>query len=86
MALTSSITLGNRFAGELPELAVGWQAEEFPDPRLLVLNELLAVDLGLDPAWLREPEGVHRLTHDVLAQHRADRGQPVPATGERRPA
>ena len=61
VALTSSITLGNRFAGELPELAVGWQAEEFPDPRLLVLNELLAVDLGLDPAWLREPEGVRLL-------------------------
>jgi serine/tyrosine/threonine adenylyltransferase len=58
VATTSSITLGSRFATELPELAVGWQAEEFPDPRLLVLNDVLAADLGLDPAALREPEGV----------------------------
>lgn len=58
VAPTSGITLGSRFATELPELAVGWQAEEFPDPRLLVLNDVLAADLGLDPAGLREPEGV----------------------------
>ena len=32
-----------------------WQAEEAPDPRLLVLNEPLAAELGLDPASLREP-------------------------------
>src|SRR5680860_1187207 len=66
VAPTSSITLGNRFAGGLPELSVRWQAEEFADPRLLVLNELLAADLGLDPAWLREPEGVRLLVGSAV--------------------
>ena len=39
-------------------MAVRWQAEAAPDPRLLVLNEALAADLGLDVAWLRSPDGV----------------------------
>jgi serine/tyrosine/threonine adenylyltransferase len=66
VAASSSTTLGNRFADELPELAIGWQAQEFPDPRLLVLNEPLAEDLGLDPAWLREPEGVRFLVGSAV--------------------
>src|SRR3712207_8594714 len=37
-----------------------------PDPRLLVLNEPLATDLGLDPAWLRSAEGVGLLTGTVV--------------------
>jgi uncharacterized protein YdiU (UPF0061 family) len=52
------VVLDNRFARELPELAVSWQAEKAPDPRLLVLNEPLAAELGLDPARLRTPEGL----------------------------
>ena len=39
-------------------MAVPWQAEEAPEPRLLVLNEPLAAELGLDPAWLRSPDGL----------------------------
>ncbi len=31
-----------------------------------------------------DAQGMHRLAEDVLAQHRADRGQAVPAAGERR--
>ncbi|WP_267894725.1 protein adenylyltransferase SelO family protein [Nocardioides sediminis] len=58
VAPASSITLGTTFADELPELAVGWRAAEFPEPRLLLLNEALAVDMGLAPAWLRAREGV----------------------------
>ncbi len=54
----SSIALDGRFARELPELAVAWQAAAAPDPGLLVLNEPLAVELGLDPAWLRTPDGL----------------------------
>src|SRR4051794_311409 len=42
-------------------MAVPWQAAEAPDPRLLVLNEPLATELGLDPAWLRSPDGVRLL-------------------------
>ena len=52
-----TVRLGNRFARELAELAIPWQAEETPDPRLLVLNEPLATELGLDPTWLRTAEG-----------------------------
>lgn len=56
-----ALSLDNRFARELPELALPWQAEEAPDPRLLVLNEPLAAELGLDPALLRGPGGVRLL-------------------------
>src|SRR5574337_181238 len=60
MSLPSAATvvLDDSFAREFPELAMPWQAETPPDPRLLVLNEALATELGLDPAWLRSPEGV----------------------------
>ncbi len=51
-------TLEDRFARELVELAVPWRAAEPPEPRLLVLNEPLASELGLDPAWLRSPDGL----------------------------
>ncbi|GAA5116631.1 YdiU family protein [Alloalcanivorax gelatiniphagus] len=57
-----TVALDRRFATELPELALPWQAAEAPDPRVLVLNETLAGDLGLDPQWLRTPEGVGLLT------------------------
>ncbi|WP_091647063.1 protein adenylyltransferase SelO [Micromonospora pallida] len=55
------VNLDDRFARELPEMAVPWQADEPADPRLLVLDEPLAVTLGLDPAWLRSPDGVRLL-------------------------
>jgi uncharacterized protein YdiU (UPF0061 family) len=50
--------LEDRFSRELPEMALRWQAEAAPDPRLLVLNEALATQLGIDPAWLRSSDGV----------------------------
>lgn len=56
-AIPSTLTFEGRFARELKELAVPWQAEEAPDPQLLVLNEPLASELGLDPSSLRTPEG-----------------------------
>ncbi|HVM28972.1 MAG TPA: YdiU family protein [Mycobacteriales bacterium] len=58
--------LDDRFARELPELAVRWQAEDAPDPRLLVLNEPLAVELGLDPDWLRTSEGLRFLVGTLV--------------------
>jgi uncharacterized protein YdiU (UPF0061 family) len=61
-----TVFLDNQFARELPELAVPWQAEVAPDPRLLVLNEPLAAELGLDPTWLRSPEGVRLLLGHLL--------------------
>ncbi|MBM7807526.1 uncharacterized protein YdiU (UPF0061 family) [Geodermatophilus bullaregiensis] len=62
VAPATHVRLESRFARELPEMAVPWQAAEAPDPRLLVLNEPLATELGLDPAWLRSTEGVGLLT------------------------
>lgn len=56
-----SVVLDDSFAREFPELAVRWQAETPPDPKLLVLNEPLAVELGLDPDWLASPAGVELL-------------------------
>jgi len=61
-----SIVLGDRFARELPELALPWQAERVDDPQLLVLNEPFATDLGLDPDWLRSPEGLQLLVGNAL--------------------
>ncbi|WP_430792051.1 protein adenylyltransferase SelO [Actinoplanes sp. G11-F43] len=54
--------LGTRFADELPEMGVSWRAAEPPAPELLVLNEPLAVELGLDPGWLRSADGVRFLS------------------------
>jgi uncharacterized protein YdiU (UPF0061 family) len=57
VAPSPAVVLDNRFARELTELAVPWRAREIPDPQLLVLNEPLAHELGLDPAWLRSQDG-----------------------------
>ncbi|SDE30816.1 protein adenylyltransferase SelO [Nocardioides lianchengensis] len=54
----STLVLGHRFADALPELALPWQAEEAPEPRLLVLNESLASELGLDADALRADLGL----------------------------
>lgn len=62
MTTTLAIDLGHHFAAGLPELAVPWQAAETPEPRLLALDEGLAVELGLDPDALRSPAGLGLLT------------------------
>ncbi|AWB92106.1 protein adenylyltransferase SelO [Aeromicrobium chenweiae] len=65
---TSSATfpLANHFATELSELALPWRSEPTPDPRLLVLNDRLAAELGIDPDELRGPDGVGLLTGTVV--------------------
>lgn len=67
-APASTVVLGDRFARELPELGIAWQADEVPDPRLLVLNEPLAEQLGLDPAALRAPDGLGLLVGNRLPE------------------
>nr|WP_085265982.1 YdiU family protein [Mycolicibacter longobardus] len=57
------------FARELPELAKPWQAATPPDPKLLVLNEELAAELGLDPDWLRSQDGLKFLTGNEIPDH-----------------
>ncbi|MHA7141235.1 protein adenylyltransferase SelO [Arthrobacter sp. Sr33] len=61
-----AVTLDDRFARELSEMAVPWQADEAPDPRLLVLNVPLAAQLGLDSESLRTAEGSRLLTGTLL--------------------
>src|SRR5262249_15053303 len=58
--------LGGHFARELPDMAVAWKAADAPDPKLLALNEPLALDLGLAPDWLRTPDGIGLLVGAVL--------------------
>lgn len=68
VASDATVVLGDRFSRELPEMAVRWQAEVPPDPRLLVLNERLAADLGLDAAWLRSDDGVRFLVGALVPE------------------
>jgi serine/tyrosine/threonine adenylyltransferase len=67
-AATSLVSLGDRYARELPELALPWQARELPEARLLLLNAPLAADLGLDPEMLRSPEGVGLLSGTAVPE------------------
>ena len=60
--------LDDRFARELPELAVRWQAEAAPEPRLLVLNEPLATQLGIEPSWLRGQDGLRFLIGNLVPE------------------
>ncbi len=62
VALRSGLSLANHFASDLPEMAVPWQAAETPGARLIVLNEPLAGELGVDPTFLRSSDGVALLT------------------------
>ncbi|MCD4532859.1 YdiU family protein [Nocardioides sp. cx-169] len=68
LAPATAVALGDRFARELPELALEWRAEEAPSPTLLALNEPLAAGLGLDPASLRTDEGVRLLVGNHLPE------------------
>lgn len=63
-----TVALSDRFARELPELCAPWEAHELLDPRLLVLNETLARDLGLDPSALRSPHGLLVMTGNVIPE------------------
>jgi uncharacterized protein YdiU (UPF0061 family) len=58
VAPDTTVALQDRFFRDLPEMAVRWQAETFPDLRLLALNEPLAAELGLDAGWLRSADGL----------------------------
>ena len=48
----------NSFVRDLEGLYIPWQAAPLPAAELLVGNDDLAVELGLDPAALRTPEGL----------------------------
>jgi uncharacterized protein YdiU (UPF0061 family) len=68
VAPLSAVALEGQFARELAELAIPWRAAPVADPQLLVLNEPLAAELGLDPEWLRSPDGVRFLVGNLLPE------------------
>jgi serine/tyrosine/threonine adenylyltransferase len=55
---TTLFRFDDSYARGVPGLSVPWAAAPAPAPELLVLNEELAMELGADPAALREPPGV----------------------------
>jgi uncharacterized protein YdiU (UPF0061 family) len=60
------LRLDDSFARALPGLYEPWQAAAFPAPALLVLNDELAAELGVDPEGLRTPQGVAALAGQQL--------------------
>jgi len=55
---TALFRFEDSYARELPGLSLPWTAALAPTPELLVLNEELAAELGVDAAALRAPAGV----------------------------
>src|SRR5690606_32029463 len=47
---------------------IAWKPQPAPAPELLLLNDALAVELGLDPDALRSPEGVAVLAGNELPE------------------
>jgi uncharacterized protein YdiU (UPF0061 family) len=62
------VELDHSYARDLPRLSVPWTAAPVPSPALLVLNEDLAGELGLDAAALGEPGGVALLVGAALPE------------------
>jgi protein adenylyltransferase len=62
----TTIGLQDSFARDLPEMAVTWQAQTFPEPRLLAFNSPLASELGLDATWLQSPDGLRFLIGNLV--------------------
>lgn len=56
------IALEHTYADAVPELSLDWEAAELPAPSLVVLDDALAQELGLDPAWLHTDDGIAWLT------------------------
>lgn len=66
------VRLTTDFADAMPEMAIEWSAQESPTPEIVVLNDELARELGLDPEWLRSPAGVEFLTGRAGADANSD--------------
>lgn len=67
--LTPTFNFDNTYARELEGFYKPWQAAEVPAPTLLALNEDLALELGLDPKYLRSDAGLA-----ILAGNKAPPG------------
>src|SRR5918996_1996309 len=69
----SLVELGHSYAGEIPQLSLPWTAASVSTPALLMLNEELATELGVDAEALREPAGVSLLVGNAVP----DEARPV---------
>ncbi len=58
----------NTFVRDLEGLFVPWQGDVAPDPRVVVLDEDVAAELGVDPDALREPDAVTALAGGVAPE------------------
>ncbi|MEH0146354.1 protein adenylyltransferase SelO family protein [Corynebacterium sp. Q4381] len=80
--------LAHTLADRLPELAHAQPPTRFENPKLVVLNEPLAAELGLDAGWLRTDEGVRWLAGSsgghAMAYAGHQFGQFVPLLGDGR--
>ncbi|MHA7726735.1 protein adenylyltransferase SelO family protein [Corynebacterium hesseae] len=82
--------LRSEFAQRLPHMVSASRGEEQPAPRILILNEHLAAELGLDPDWLRSEAGLAFLlgrgpiTPHAMAYAGFQFGQYNPAMGDGR--
>ena len=65
----------NTFVRDLAGLFQPWNPAPVPDPHLLLLNEALAIELGLDPAALRSPHGVAVLAGNAVPEGAASVAQ-----------
>ncbi len=54
--------LEHTYADAVPQINPDWPAGPAAEPRVVLLNEALAAELGLDADWLRGPEGIAFLT------------------------
>jgi uncharacterized protein YdiU (UPF0061 family) len=60
------LELGNTFRAELAELGVDWQPAPVPRPQIVVANDALALELGVDPVTLHLAEGWEILAGNVV--------------------
>jgi len=65
-AARTLFTFDDSYARDVPGMSLPWQAVEVATPELLVLNDALAAELGVDAAGLREPAGVALLVGNGL--------------------
>ena len=66
--MTLHVPFDNSYARLPPRLFARLRPTPVAAPRLLALNEPLALDLGLDPAALRAPEGVAVLAGNLVPE------------------
>ncbi len=62
----SLFAFDNSYARDLEGFYVRWAPTPVPEPRLVVMNQALAAELGADPAALASPEGVAALAGNVV--------------------